>query len=509
LKQPAPGVVIADKYRLEKPLASGGMGSVWVAHHLQLEVAVAIKFIGAELASSAENRLRFEREAKAAALLKSPYVVNVQDYGVDGDLPYIVMELLHGEDLEDRLRRRKRLSPHETMPILAQAAKALGRAHERGIVHRDLKPRNLFIATAHDEEVVKILDFGIAKQINAFSVAGATTSHQIMGSPHYMSPEQIRGARDIDPRSDLWSLGVILFQTITGALPFPGTILIDVLNRVISGPIPQATQLVPDLPTSVDAFFVRALSRDKAKRFQSAREMVAAFAEAIGADTTTTRQSHPSLHDTPQIVPAVTPARLLQSTEPMPGPGSSSAPFSSTLLARPPQTGDLVTETFPRSAVLDTPATSRRSGVPEKRVLIAIASVLLAAGAAFGVVMKIGAPRSGAGTGAASETGASPLAGDMQAYPSPTPEPTVAPQPPAILAPSTHTQPAATSASNTPSLSETAVAPPVSSAAQPIATASADTTAKGAQGGAQPTKTGPKPRNPAPAGTDSPEKWGF
>ncbi|MCK6592132.1 MAG: serine/threonine protein kinase [Polyangiaceae bacterium] len=284
MKKPAPGVVIGDKYRLQRQLASGGMGSVWVARHLQLDIDVAIKFMTTEAALSPDGRSRFEREAKAAALLHSPYVVSVQDFGVDDDLPYMVMELLHGEDLEERLRRSDRLSPEETMTLLAQAAKGLGRAHELGILHRDLKPRNLFLTSPvsmHDDEIVKILDFGIAKHYKSFGVVGATTSHHLVGSPNYMSPEQIRGMKDIDHRSDLWSLGVILYQAMTGVLPFEGEVLIDVLNKVASGPITPPTELVPELPAGTDTFFLRALARDRAARFQSIREMVDAFAELV------------------------------------------------------------------------------------------------------------------------------------------------------------------------------------------------------------------------------------
>jgi serine/threonine protein kinase len=282
VKEPAPDIVVAGKYLLEGQLATGGMGSVWVGRHLDLDVPVAIKFMGPECASSEEGRVRFEREAKAAALLQSPHVVNVQDYGVDDGLPYIVMELLVGEDLEDRLRREKRISLEATLAILVQASKALRRAQDLGIVHRDIKPHNLFLATGDDgEEILKVLDFGIAKETGPVLLAKGSNTGQIIGSPNYMSPEHVRGAKDIDHRADLWSLGVIAFQAVTGRLPFPGEIVGDVMGMILADPIPLATAIAPDLPLALDAFFLKALSRDRAQRFQSAREMTEAFAEIV------------------------------------------------------------------------------------------------------------------------------------------------------------------------------------------------------------------------------------
>lgn len=282
MKLPVPDLVIAGKYCLEGQLATGGMGSVWVARHLDLDVPVAIKFMGPECASSEEGRIRFEREAKAAAFLQSPHVVNVQDYGVDDDLAYIVMELLVGEDLEDRLHRQGRLSLRETLNILTQAAKALRRAQDLGIVHRDIKPQNFFLATGDDgDEHLKVLDFGIAKETGPVLLAKGTNTGQIIGSPHYMSPEHVRGTRDIDHRADLWSLGVIVFQCVTGQLPFPGEIVGDVMGKILADPIPKPTDIAPDLPPEMDDFFKKALARDRNERFQSAREMAEAFAEIV------------------------------------------------------------------------------------------------------------------------------------------------------------------------------------------------------------------------------------
>lgn len=277
------GVIIAGKYRLERPIARGGMGSVWQAVHEQLKVPLAIKFMEPAYAASAVGRTRFEREATAAAQIRHPNVVHVQDYGVEGDLPYIVMELLVGEDLGKRLKRFRRLPMPVVSNILMQTAKALRRAHESGFIHRDLKPGNIFLAKGDDnEDVIKILDFGIAKQLmpTLGSDGESTKTGEIVGSPSYMSPEQIRGAKDIDARADVWSLAVILFRSLTGRLPYEGDTTPDIIANILTTPPPPATQFIRDLPPALDAFFERALARDREARFQSVRDLADAFAAA-------------------------------------------------------------------------------------------------------------------------------------------------------------------------------------------------------------------------------------
>ncbi|WP_437754509.1 serine/threonine-protein kinase [Sorangium sp. So ce1389] len=274
------GSVVGGKYRLERPLAGGAMGFLWVARHLQLDVEVAIKFMMPQHADSPVARARFEREAKASAQLRTPNVVHVYDYGLEGDTPYLAMELLEGEDLAAYLKRCGRLPPAETLGIISQVCKALRRAHEVGLIHRDLKPANIFLAR-QGEEIVKILDFGVAKSTGTGLVADATKTGTLIGSPHYMSPEQVRRSKTIDYRSDLWSLGVIIFQCITGQLPFPGEELGDVLVEICTGDIPVPSQLAPDLWPELDQFLERALKREPAERFQSASELARAFASAV------------------------------------------------------------------------------------------------------------------------------------------------------------------------------------------------------------------------------------
>ncbi|WP_437564195.1 serine/threonine-protein kinase [Sorangium sp. So ce542] len=293
----AEGSIIAGRYRLERMLARGGMGAIWVARHVQLDAAVAIKLMAPEYAASSTARARFEREARAAAQLKIPNVVHVHDYGIEGDTPFLVMELLDGEDLETRLAREGRLSLPATLSVVAQVCKALRRAHEVGIIHRDLKPANLFLARQDDEEIVKVLDFGIAKAQGALLAGKETKTGTLVGSPYYMSPEQVRRSKTLDWRSDLWSVGVIAYRCVTGRLPFPGEEIGEVFVAICTEDVPLASSLAPELGPEVDRFFSRAFMREPERRFQSASELaeaLSAAAAAPGAETGAPRPPAPA-----------------------------------------------------------------------------------------------------------------------------------------------------------------------------------------------------------------------
>ncbi len=286
--EPPPSTaLIAGKYQLIKMIGRGGMGSVWEGRHTSLGTRVAIKFIEAEYANSQEARSRFDNEAKAAATIQSKHAIQIYDHGVTDDgKPYIVMELLTGEPLDKRIERLGRLPLQDVARIFQQVARGLGRAHERGIIHRDLKPENIFLVTTpdDDDEVAKVLDFGIAKikGVAGQQLSNSTKTGAVLGTPYFMSPEQARGLRDIDHRTDLWSLGVIVFKCVTGVLPFDGESLGDLLVKICTTQIPVPSQVLPGLPPAFDAWFSRALDRDPQKRFASALEMSDALSYACG-----------------------------------------------------------------------------------------------------------------------------------------------------------------------------------------------------------------------------------
>jgi serine/threonine protein kinase len=280
-----PGDVIAGKYRLVSLLGKGAMGEVWRAEHTTLGAHVAVKLIDVELLgpgnhSNSEAVQRFFREAKAAAALRSPHVVQILDHGYDGTLPYMAMEMLEGETLEDRVDRLHVLPPLMTAMVITHVARAIGKAHEAGIVHRDLKPGNVFMVKNDDDEIAKVLDFGIAKATGgALGADGglATRTGSVVGTPCYMSPEQALGNKTIDHRADLWSLGVIAFECICGVRPFDSEALGDLIVQICARPLPVPSSIVAasgvPLPEGFDAWFAKACARDPNERFQSAREL--------------------------------------------------------------------------------------------------------------------------------------------------------------------------------------------------------------------------------------------
>jgi serine/threonine-protein kinase len=276
----SPDLVIAERFRLVRPLGEGGMGAVWMAHHIRLQMPCAVKFMRPEVAAEPSFRSRFDREAVAAAQLRSPHVVQVLDHGVWEAVPYIAMEYLEGEDLEHRLGRLGRLSPEETVTIVVQVARALTKAHGAGLVHRDLKPANIFIVHDDDREIVKVLDFGVAKS-SAPSASGHTKTGAIMGTPYYMSPEQAQGTKGVDRRTDLWALGVVAYQCLTGTLPFDSEAFGDLVLKIIVEPLPVPSQ-VAAVPAGFDAWWARAVERNPDRRFQTAKELADALVEALG-----------------------------------------------------------------------------------------------------------------------------------------------------------------------------------------------------------------------------------
>lgn len=264
---------IGGRYTLRREIGRGGMGVVWEAFDQLLRRPVAMKLMMPEHVVSWEARQSFEQEATMIARLRNEHIVQVHDYGIDDRSPYIVMELLEGEDLESRLRRARQLPAATVLSLLRQVSSGLEAASAAGIVHCDLKPANIFLARGAAGESVKILDFGVGWRL----FEGLDWMGTRLGTPAYMSPEQVRGAVP-HPLSDLWSLGVIAYRALTGRLPFVVENLSGLIVSICTDPFPPPSVLDPTLPSGFDRFFERALAKDRTRRFQSFREFVAAFA---------------------------------------------------------------------------------------------------------------------------------------------------------------------------------------------------------------------------------------
>lgn len=274
------GDVVDGKYRIERRLGEGGMGVVLAATHLKLDRQVALKFLGDAHRRDAAAVGRMLREARAAAKLESEHVAKVLDVADSetGD-PYIVMEMLSGADLAEVLRQRGTLKVNDACDYLLQACQALAEAHQHGIVHRDLKPANLFLCRRADgSDLVKVLDFGISKLATS-DLGIATATQSVFGSPLYMSPEQLRSSKRVDARADIWALGVILFELLTGETPFQATTVPE-LSILIATESPRSVlDLRPDLPNGIVEIIGRCLEKDAERRFAS----VGAFAKALAA----------------------------------------------------------------------------------------------------------------------------------------------------------------------------------------------------------------------------------
>jgi len=401
------GRVLAQRYRLVDKLGEGGMGSVWRAEHLELGTLVAVKLISEEVTKNTEALARFKREAHAAAALRSPHVVQILDYGVDGDLPFMVMELLEGESLADRLVRRGSLGLQETSRILSQVARAVGKAHSFGVVHRDLKPDNIFLVHNDDEEVAKVLDFGIAKATGGVTGSShmMTSTGVMLGTPYYMSPEQTSGKREVDHRTDTWALAVIAYQCVVGKPPFRGDTIGGLVLAICTEDAPRPSQFAPVDP-AFDAWFLRGVQRDPDRRFQAARDLadsLRALAEGRGIPETIAYQG------------------------PVSGAFGASAPASIR--------GGVVSTTAQNSnmtqSVLEPPSRKRSP------LLVAVfVLVLLAAGGGYAAYRGLGSGELASTAATASEPVAATVARPTQAEQQ-TQAPTPAPEPNAEPAPST------------------------------------------------------------------------
>ncbi|MEO7330492.1 MAG: protein kinase [Minicystis sp.] len=275
---PGPGAILAGKYEIVRALGSGGMGLVFEARHLRLNQGVAIKLLRPEVRAIAEVTVRFEREGRACARLQSPHVARVLDVDVlpDGS-PFMVMELLRGRELGNELTVRGPLPIREAVGYVLQACTGMEEAHRAGIVHRDLKPSNLFITELDGRRVVKVLDFGISKLAEDVQ-SSVTTTASAFGTPLYMSPEQVRSVKHVDARTDLWSLGVVLYELLVGEPPFIHDSATAILAAIIADKPKPVRERRPELPAGLAAVVMKALEKNPAARFGSARELAAALA---------------------------------------------------------------------------------------------------------------------------------------------------------------------------------------------------------------------------------------
>jgi serine/threonine-protein kinase len=277
-----PGDVLLGKYRIERVLGVGGMGAVVEARHLQLDDRVAIKFLLASMVMSSEVVTRFLREGRAAAKIRNEHVVRVFDVGMlETGAPYMVMEFLEGQDLSQLVEKHGGMPPAQAVDWVLEACEAIAEAHAAGVVHRDLKPANLFLHEKSDgSHTIKVLDFGISKLSEAADAGnfGMTKTQAVMGSPRYMSPEQMRSSRSVDARSDVWALGTVLHELLAGAPPFDAETMPELCARILADPPRPLHQFRQDLPPGIEEAILGALQKDPATRYQNVAHFAAALA---------------------------------------------------------------------------------------------------------------------------------------------------------------------------------------------------------------------------------------
>ena len=324
------GTTLGGKYKLERLLGAGGMGGVYAAWPLTGGTQVAIKVLSvADPASRERIAARFAREARAVSALSCPHIVTVMDAGSEGARPYLVMELLDGEDLGQRLRRDGYLPVDQALHVVAQVLVALGSAHEAGVVHRDLKPDNIFLSNKDGDPLfTKLLDFGMSKltpREGQTLALALTKKGMAVGTPYYMAPEQARALEDVDGRADLWAMGAILFECLTGRPPFVGPSQEQVLIAICTTDAPDVRALRPDVPSPVAKIIARALKRDRAERFVSAWQMLSAITDVAPSESRVLPAKAKTSIDMPAIQPPTSVRAPVASSPDRSGPVSAAA----------------------------------------------------------------------------------------------------------------------------------------------------------------------------------------
>jgi serine/threonine-protein kinase len=429
-RPPQPGEVLLGKYRVERVIGMGGMGAVVAARHLQLEERVAIKFLLPQMLENEEVVQRFLREARAAIRIRSEHCVRVLDVGtLETGAPYMVMEYLEGQDLSAVVDQHRPLPIADVIDWVLQAGEALAEAHALGIVHRDLKPANLFLTRRADgTPAVKVLDFGISKQATSGMDAGVTKTQAVLGSPRYMSPEQMRSTRDVDARADVWALGAVVHELVAGEPPFDAETMTALCAAILQDPPRSLRALRPDAPPQLEAAICGALEKDRDRRYANVAQFAAALAPFGSA---TSRASAERI------------ARVL-------GVPMAAAYTTSPTNPRPVQPPAAMAGTTGGSSSI-TSDVARRSG-GGAAIAAGVLALLAVTGGTIGLV--VWKHRATEGAPAPSAVAASPPASTVAAAPPAAPESSA----PVVLA------------EPTPSAAPSASAPPVTTATSPPAT---------------------------------------
>ncbi len=432
------GQILGGKYRVDRVLGAGGMGMVVAATHLQLDERIAIKFLLPEALRNPEAVARFGREAKAAVKIRGEHVARVIDVGTfENGAPYMVMEHLDGRDLAALIREHGALSPTDAVDAVLQACEALAEAHALGIVHRDLKPANLFMVRRPDgTPCVKVLDFGISKLTSPGSDHSMTKTSAVMGSPLYMSPEQMTASRHVDARTDIWAIGVVLYELLTGRVPFSAETLPEICGLILTAAPPAIRDYSPAVPDALQGVVRRCLEKDRDRRYSNVSELAHALSP-FGS-----RATSRSVERIARILGASSVLDVM----PLSGPALAPTNFG-------PSTQSNWGQTKP----------SRTSTTP---LLAAAAAfvVLLGASSAFLLFRSKGeAPPALAG---------SSQPASAEAIPSATPVPAAVVDPPVTVAPSTAASLAAPSQSPSPAANPPKPAVPAKPAVKPVVVAS-------------------------------------